>query len=67
MERPAVPTAGLVSHKSEKQMLKRQKKERRRMDASFFVVERRRGFRWKYASIALCLVLWAKVWLLLRA
>lgn len=40
--------------------------ERRWRDASIFLVERRRGDLWKYGSIALCVALWAYVWLLFR-
>lgn len=39
--------------------------ERRLRDASFFVVERRRGKVWMYASIAIAALLWG--WLFLQS
>lgn len=40
--------------------------ERRWRDSPFVFVERRKGPRWKYGSIALCAVLWAHVWWLFQ-
>jgi hypothetical protein len=37
--------------------------ERRWRDASFFVVERRKGKAWMYGSIALAAALWAYIYL----
>jgi hypothetical protein len=39
------------------EVIKRRAHERRRYDASFFLMERRSGSLWKYGSIVVCVTL----------
>jgi hypothetical protein len=52
--------------KRERRQQERRTHERRLRDASFFVIERRKGDLWKYGSIVLALGLFALVAWLIR-
>jgi hypothetical protein len=67
--RTAAPAARLDRRSAQRAVLApgARPHERRWRDAPIILVERRKGPVWQYGSIALCVALWAQVWLMYRA